>query len=346
MMKPRDAEPASISPHHSAPRVMVRRSWMRWVAGGGLGAAVAGWFGVRSVAPDAPHDLSQGDPSRVLPQSYGHGAEPPEGVTYESRRSLLEPPAWSPPAARTIDLWVAERPVPIARGVALPSLTYNGTLPGPIMRCVEGDAMTVRCRNFGSVPHTVHFHGRHSAQADGWEPVPAGGEHEYRFTAAPFGVHPYHCHVGHHDDHAALGMHGVLIVDPPRPRPRAQEFVLTLAGHQPGADGRAAWYTWNGVAGLFAREPIKVRTNELVRVYLVNACVHDAAASFHLHAATFDVFRTGTKLVPDEHTDVVTLGPMERAILEFRLPVRGRYLFHPHQPWMAQRGAVGWFAAV
>lgn len=321
---------------------MERRSWFKWLAGGGAGAAVASWFGWSSSRSGEARGVT---PLASSPTSYGHGLEPPEHLTLASREALIVPPPAPPPGARTFDLWVGEAPVSIARGHVMQALTYNGTIPGPILRCTEGDEVTVRCRNLGTMPHTVHFHGRHGAQADGWEPVPAGGEATYRFTAAPFGVHPYHCHVGHHDDHALAGMHGVLIVDPREPRAPAHEFVLVLSGHQPAADGRAAMYTWNGVAGLMAREPLKVPVGDLVRVYLVNACLTDAAASFHLHAATFDVYRTGTRRVPDEHTDVVTLGPMERAVLEFRLPTRGRYLFHPHQPWMAQRGATGWFAA-
>ena len=68
--------------------------------------------------------------------------------------------------------------------------------------------------------------------------------------------------------------------------------------------------------------------------------------SFHLHAQTFDLFRSGTSLSPHEHTDIVSLGPAERAILEFRLPRRGRYMFHPHQSRMAERGAMGWIVAI
>lgn len=338
-----------------------RRTWLRAFAGTGLGAAVGAVFGATfgadlgawwshasgEPAGDAPPSPS-GAPQRAGQRAghgYGHGAEPPAGVTLASRRAFLEPPPPGPPAARTWALHVAEQPVAISSAFTTAALTYDGAIPGPILRCTEGDAVTVRLRNLGTVPHTVHFHGRHDAQADGWEPVPPGDEATYRFTAAPFGVHPYHCHVGDADDHAAAGMHGVLIVDPREPRPPAHEVVLVLSGHGQASDGRAAVYAWNGVAGLYAREPIRVPAGALVRAYVVNACLTDPAASVHLHAATFDVFRTGTRRTPDEHTDVVTLGPMERAILEFRLPRRGRYMFHPHQPWMARRGAMGWFAA-
>jgi FtsP/CotA-like multicopper oxidase with cupredoxin domain len=40
------------------------------------------------------------------------------------------------------------------------------------------------------------------------------------------------------------------------------------------------------------------------------------------------------------------LGMAQRAVLEFTLPTVGRYMFHPHQHWLAERGAMGWFAAI
>lgn len=43
---------------------------------------------------------------------------------------------------------------------------------------------------------------------------------------------------------------------------------------------------------------------------------------------------------------MVALTQGERAIVEFTLPEAGRYMFHPHQSSLTDRGAMGWFAAV
>jgi FtsP/CotA-like multicopper oxidase with cupredoxin domain len=51
------------------------------------------------------------------------------------------------------------------------------------------------------------------------------------------------------------------------------------------------------------------------------------------------VLRRGTP----EITDVFTLGIGERQILEFRYPFSGRYMFHPHQDVIAERGCMGLF---
>jgi FtsP/CotA-like multicopper oxidase with cupredoxin domain len=122
--------------------------------------------------------------------------------------------------------------------------------------------------------------------------------------------------------------------------------VLVLSGWDLDGDGRDELVTFNGIAGAYGRHPITVPVGEPVRLYVVNMLEHEPVASFHLHAQTFDVFRSGTSLVPDEHTDLVSLTQGERVVLEFTLPVRGRYMFHPHQTHLAERGAMGWFAAV
>ncbi len=44
--------------------------------------------------------------------------------------------------------------------------------------------------------------------------------------------------------------------------------------------------------------------------------------------------------------DTIALAQGQRAMIEFTLPEFGRYMFHPHQHWLADKGAMGWFAAV
>ncbi len=60
----------------------------------------------------------------------------------------------------------------------------------------------------------------------------------------------------------------------------------------------------------------------------------------------FDVYPSGMGDGPAFTADIISLGQMERAMVEFTLPERGRYMFHPHQHSMAARGAMGWFSAI
>ena len=57
--------------------------------------------------------------------------------------------------------------IEIAPGVFFPAWTYNGQVPGPTIRCSEGDRIRIYFSNAGSHPHTIHFHGIHSAAMDG-----------------------------------------------------------------------------------------------------------------------------------------------------------------------------------
>ncbi len=241
---------------------------------------------------------------------------------------------------------VVELRAPVSVERSVDAWTFNGSIPGPVLRATEGDPIEITLRNRSSRAHNLHFHGRHAVEADGWEPVPPGGEETYRFTAGPFGIHPYHCDFTPIEDHIGSGLYGLLIVDPRPARPSAREFALVLGGFDTDGDGRPDLFGWNGVAGFFAKYPLKVTAGELVRVYLANMATSEPMASFHLHAETFEVYRSGTTLVAQERTDLLTLGPAERAIVEFRLPSRGRYMFHPHQTQMAEHGAMGWFAAI
>ena len=57
--------------------------------------------------------------------------------------------------------------IEVAPGVYFAAWTYNGTVPGPTIRCTEGDHLKVNFTNAGSHPHTIHFHGIHAAGMDG-----------------------------------------------------------------------------------------------------------------------------------------------------------------------------------
>jgi nitrite reductase (NO-forming) len=273
---------------------------------------------------------------------YGHAHEPPSSVAAGDLDRVTFPPAES---TLEVDMDVVEQTLEVGANVFFPAWTYSGTVPGPILRARAGETIEVRLRNLTSHPHNLHFHGAHSPEMDGWEPIPAGEEFVYRIEAGPPGVHPYHCHVAPLAEHIARGLYGMLIVDPPEGRPPAHEVALLLSGFAVGGIPNAVM-AWNGVAGYYARYPIKVPQGELVRAYVVNMTEYEPVGSFHLHARTFDVYPSGMGERPTFAGDTVTMGQGERAMLEFTLPDLGRYMFHPHQHHLADRGAMGWFAAV
>ena len=90
-------------------------------------------------------------------------------------------------------------------------------------------------------------------------------------------------------------------------------------------------YAVNTVAFHFVNEPIGVKRDEPVRIYLVNILEYDPINSFHVHANFFDYFPTGTRLEPTEFTDTVCSGQAQRGILEMRFKFAGEYMFHAHK---------------
>lgn len=295
-------------------------------------------------APTTPVDATAG----AQPGSYGHGAAAPAALRSEELDARTRPPAFDGRSGvtRSYDLSVTERRLEVADDTVVEAWTYAGSVPGPIIRATEGDRLRIRMANHTSHAHNVHLHGRHDPAMDGWEPIPPGGEFTYEVVAEPFGLYPYHCHTAPIAEHIGRGLYGAMIIDPPGGRPPAHEVVLVLGGWDLDGDARNEVVAFNGVAGAYHRFPIRVPVGALVRVYVLNLLEHDPIASFHLHAQTFDLYRSGTALAPDEHTDIVSLSQGERAVLEFRLPAPGRYMFHPHQSSLADRGAMGWFTAV
>jgi protein SCO1/2 len=100
-------------------------------------------------------------------------------------------------------------------------------------------------------------------------------------------------------------MYGTMIVDPAGGRPAAHEFVLCCAVGTPDGDGRNEFLRMERSRRLLPEVPFEGAVGELVRLYLVNMVEYDPVASFHLHAQTFDLYRSGTSATPHEHTDVV-----------------------------------------
>ncbi|HET9613129.1 MAG TPA: multicopper oxidase domain-containing protein [Nitrososphaeraceae archaeon] len=232
----------------------------------------------------------------------------------------------------------------ISPGVFYNVWTFNGTVPGPTIRATEGDIVRINFINNGSMPHSLHLHGVHPANMDGvFEMISPGGEFTYEFTAEPFGVFPYHCHMTPLEEHIAHGLYGVFIVDPKTTRPPADEMVMVMNGYDTDFDTENNFYTVNGVPYYYMHHPVQIQKDKLVRIYLVNMLEFDPVNNFHLHANMFNYYPSGTRLQPDELTDIVTTNQGERGILEFTYKYPGKYMFHAHKTEFAEKGWMGTF---
>jgi FtsP/CotA-like multicopper oxidase with cupredoxin domain len=253
---------------------------------------------------------------------------------------------------REWDLVSSDKEIEIAPGVKYPAWTYNGRVPGPTLRCREGEALRIRFVNGSEHPHTIHFHGVHPAFMDGMPgigeqrgggAIAPGASFTYEFDAEPFGLHHYHCHLSPLASHIARGLYGAFIIDPKQGRPEADELIMVMNGFDTNFDGANEVYAVNTVGFHHVADPVRVKRGELVRIYLVNILEFDFLNSFHVHANFFHYYPTGTSLEPSEFTDTIIQGQGQRGILELRFPHPGRFMFHAHVSEFAELGWTGFF---
>ena len=266
--------------------------------------------------------------------------------------------------------------IPISnQGHKFKAWTYNGTIPGPTMRMTEGDLVKITVINAGknNFSHSLHMHSIHPGKSDGVEgpggTIVPGQNFTYTFTASPYGVYPYHCHVNPIADHINRGLYGMFIIDPKEPREKMQEYAMLMNGYDmnyelegpitlPVVDKKDPTkfvsedenagreneiYTVNGKAFEYTDNPIKLNQGEDYRIYLVNMLEFDLINSFHLHGNMFDYIASGTGEEPEYKNDVVTLSQGDRGILEFKPEFPGKYMFHAHQTEFTDLGWMGFF---
>ena len=271
---------------------------------------------------------------------------------------------------RTFEVVAEDKEIEIAPGIFFPAWTYNGRVPGPSLRAKEGESLRIIFQNHGSHPHSMHFHGIHSARMDGVVGaglIGPGEEFVYEFEARPFGCHLYHCHALPLKRHIHKGMYGAFVIDPDpalHPEHEAvarsrllgtaenaqwQEFVMVMNAFDTNFDNENEVYAVNTVAHAYAKNPVRIVRDRPVRIYLVNVVEFDPINSFHLHANFFDYYNQGTTLVPTHRTvDLITQCQGERGILEFHFREHepGLYMFHAHQSEFAELGWIGMFDVV
>jgi FtsP/CotA-like multicopper oxidase with cupredoxin domain len=319
-----------------------RRNFLRFGVPGLAGLAGGGAVLARAGTVPAAEKKRPPYAKKTIDSAVGEGMNPGTFLTHFDYGKVSTLPGGQTLREYKVD--AIDKEVVVAKGVTFPAWTFGGYVPGPTLRATEGDRIRIHFTNRGSHPHTIHFHGIHPANMDGvFELVPSGGTFVYEFDALPYGIHLYHCHVMPIKTHVMKGMYGSFIIDPKVGRTPAHEMIMVMNGFDTSLSGENDFYTVNGVANYYRDHPIRLRQNELVRVYLVNLTELDQINSMHLHANFFRLYRTGTRMDHYEYTDTVMLCQGERCILEFTYEHPGKFLFHAHQSEFAELGWLGIF---
>jgi FtsP/CotA-like multicopper oxidase with cupredoxin domain len=221
----------------------------------------------------------------------------------------------------------------------LRTTAYNGRAPGPLLRLVENQPVSIEVSNRTDRPEVVHWHGLFTpsdvdgAAEEGTLPIPAGLSARYTFTPRPAGFRWYHTHTMAMNDLSRAqysGQHGFLMVEP-RVNPAAydREFFLALhdweahllANEDGAMNPSYAVATINGKAMGYG-EPLRVKQGQRVLLHVLNSSpteVHWIALAGH----TFRVVALDGNAVPAPATvAMLRLAPAERvsALVEMDNP--------------------------
>ncbi|MBN1237406.1 MAG: multicopper oxidase family protein [Gammaproteobacteria bacterium] len=186
--------------------------------------------------------------------------EQPEG--WDDELQMREAEDVNPdPSVVEIELEAKITDIELVPGAPTPVWTYNGVLPGPLIRAKVGDSIVVRFKNSLPEATSIHWHGlRLPNDMDGvpgltQDPIPPGGEFVYEFKARDAGTYWYHPHVNSAAQ-VGWGLYGSIVVeDPADPEVFGDELVLVLSDMGVDENGQFLPEDTGGEFGdLFGRE--------------------------------------------------------------------------------------------
>ncbi len=279
----------------------------------------------------------------------------------------LPAPAIAPPVNRkkpaSVHVELEARPVTglLAEGIGYRYWTYNGTVPGPMIRVRQGDTVKITLRNAldSPVSHSIDSHGVLGPGGGGKvTQTPPGATSIFQFKAMNPGVFIYHCATPMIPYHLSHGLYGLMVVEPPAGWPKVDKEFYVMEGdiYLKGGPVRSGVYeaavdkmvmetpdfvVFNGSSGSLSKErALKAKVGETVRIFFGNAGPN-AVSSFHVIGEIFD------KVHPEGASETLsnvqsTLVPAGGAtMVEFKTEVPGSYILVDHSLGRLQKGAAG-----
>lgn len=265
--------------------------------------------------------------------------------------------------AKTVKVTLTAKEVPTVidnKGTTQMSWTFDGDVPGPVVRATVGDTVdfTLINEKTNKNSHSIDFHAARVNVLDQFAPIKPGETKHFTFEATKTGVFYYHCGAPNMAQHIARGMFGVIIVDPKKyskefPEPD-REYVLIQSELYPNVDdvdsimaGKWSNVVFNGTILKYdpvhdpnATKTLVAKPNELVRVYFVNAGPHEFSA-FHPIAGIWErAYPSGNPQNVMYGLQTMTVGPGDAAAFDLISPVPGGNAIVTHSLKAALTGAI------
>ena len=255
-----------------------------------------------------------------------------------------------------------EKTMKMADGVDYTYWTFNGDVPGQMIRVREGDTVEVEFSNNpnSTVPHNVDFHASTGTGGGAAATFTAPGRTStFRWKALQSGLYIYHCAVAPVGMHIGNGMYGLVLVEPKEGLPKVDKEFYIVQGDfytkgkygEPGLQPfdmdkaireDADYVVFNGHVGAIAGDnALKAKVGETVRMYVGNGGPN-LVSSFHVIGEIFDkVYVEGGKLI-NENVQSTLIPAGGAAIIEFKVDIPGSFTIVDHSLFRAfNKGALG-----
>jgi nitrite reductase (NO-forming) len=264
-------------------------------------------------------------------------------------------------------------------GIKYNAMTFNGTIPGPVIAVDQGDTLNVTLRNDGQTFHSLDFHaGLGPSEAVGSGTLKPGESKTWSLKADEAGAFMYHCGADGLNgvwEHIANGMYGAVVVHPQNEKP-AKEFYMTFSelyntadqGPFKGANSTGTFdlvkfitdqpdlVMTNGMAhkyvpsiGTIAKLELnknatvfKVKPGELTRWYILNPGPNDGV-SFHFISGQIDVhdgFIKNRYGTQLLNDETWWIPPGSASVIESTFPEEGLYVGVDHAMKDVVKGAA------
>lgn len=240
--------------------------------------------------------------------------------------------------------------------------TFNGTVPGPMIRLRQGDTVELTLKNspFSPVTHSIDSHGITGPGGGAkFTQTAVGDTSILRFKAIKPGAYVYHCATPAVPHHISNGMYGLMVVEPPEGWPKVDHEFYVMQGDlylegkadQPGihevsmhkmSEEEPDYVVFNGSVGALSKKnALKAKVGETVRIFF-GVGGPNVTSSFHVIGEMFDKVYTGgnpSEFVSNVQTVMVPAGGS--AVVDLKLEVPGTYILVDHSLSRLQKGAAG-----
>src|SRR4030067_3749440 len=235
--------------------------------------------------------------------------------------------------------------------------TFNGKVPGPMLRARVGDTIEITLKNAKSsaMIHNVDLHAvwGQGGGAEATKGAP-GEEKSFVFKAPNPGLYGYHCATPVIPQHISSGMYGLIVIEPEGGLPKVDKEFYIMQGdiYADGAGPEKEFnldkmlaeepthVVMNGSAAALAGNPMKAKGGDNIRVFF-GVGGPNLTSSFHAIGTIWDkVYNEGTTGAPLLNVQTTVVPPGGSKMVEFKARVPAKYILVDHALGRLMKGNV------